>query len=168
MSIQEKTGRVRPEIMHIEYKVEVGDAIAKRSLPFLMGVMADLSGQPKQPLPALGKREFLDVDRDNFGKLQKDVNPHLDLLVENKLKNDGTQLKVELDFPSMDHFSPDGVAKQVPALNELLNLRQQLAALVARIDGKDEVTNRLEQLLKEADQAIARASADGGKKTGNG
>ena len=167
MSIQEKTGRVRPEIMHIEYKVEVGDATAKRSLPFLMGVMADLSGQPKQPLPALGKREFLDVDRDNFSKLQSDIKPHLDLLVENKLKNDGSQLKVELDFPSMDHFSPDGVAKQVPALNELLNLRQQLAALVARIDGKDEVTNRLEQLLKEADQAIASASA-GGREVTNG
>lgn len=165
MSIQEKTGRVRPEIMHIEYKVEVGDAIAKRSLPFLMGVMADLSGQPKQPLPALGKREFLDVDRDNFSKLQSDIKPHLDLLVENKLKNDGTQLKVELDFPTMDQFTPDGVAKQVPALNELLNLRQQLAALVARIDGKDEITSRLEKLLREADQAIASASGD---KVGNG
>jgi len=164
MSIQAKTGRVRPEIMHIEYKVEVGDAIVKRELPFLVGVMADLSGQPKAPLPALGKREFLDIDRDNFGKLQKDINPHLDLMVENKLKSDGGQLKVELDFPTMAHFSPDGVAKQVPALKELLELRQQLAALVARVDGKDEVTSRLEKLLREADQAIASSQ---GKEGGN-
>lgn len=162
MSNQQKTGRVRPEIMHIEYKVEVGDAIVKRELPFLVGVMADLSGQPKQPLPALGKREFLDIDRDNFGKLQKDINPHLDVLVDNKLKGDSSQLKVELDFPTMSHFSPDGVAKQVPALNELLELRQKLAALVARIDGKDEVTSRLEQLLREADQAIAGAQSKEG------
>lgn len=165
MTIQQKTGRVRPEIMHIEYNVEVGGAIAKRELPFLMGIMADLSGQPKQPLPALGKREFLDIDRDNFGKLQKDLNPHLDLLVDNKLKDDGSQLKVELDFPTMEHFSPGGLAKQVPALKELLELRQQLSALVARIDGKDEVTSRLEKLLREADQAIASAQA---KEVGNG
>lgn len=165
MSIQAKTGRVRPEIMHIEYKVEVGDAIVKRELPFLMGIIADLSGQPPKPLPALGKREFLDVDRDNFGKFQKDINPHLELRVDNKLKNDGSQIKVDLDFPTMDHFTPDGVAKQVPALKELLELRQQLAALVARVDGKDEVTNRLEKLLLETEQASDTAQT---KEGGNG
>lgn len=165
MSIQAKTGRVRPEIMHIEYKVEVGDAIVKRELPFLMGIIADLSGQPTKPLPSLGKREFLDVDRDNFGKLQKDINPHLELLVDNKLKNDGSKIKVDLDFPTMEHFTPDGLAKQVPALKELLELRQQLASLVARVDGKDEVTDRLEKLLRETEQAIDTAQA---KEGGNG
>lgn len=163
MSIQAKTGRVRPEIMHIEYKVEVGDAIEKRELPFLMGVMSDLSGQPKQALPSLANREFVDVDRDSFGKFQKDINPRLDIQVDNKLKGDGTKISVEMNFPSMEHFSPAGVARQVPALRELLELRQQLAGLVSRVDGKEEVTSRLEQLLREADKAIASTQAKEGQ-----
>jgi len=160
-SEQDKLGRVRPEIFHMKYQVKVGNAIEKKELPFLMGIMADLSGHPAKELPSLARREFLDIDRDNFTAIQRGIEPRLDLLVDN---HEGKKVKVELKFPTMEQFTPEGVVRQVPALAELLEIRQELAGLVAKIDGKEEVTSRLEKLLHEAEAAEARSGKSEGDK----
>lgn len=154
-TIQKNLGRVRPEIFHIEYEVVVGEAIEKRELAFVMGVMSDLSGDRVQPILDLSdeKRNFVNIDRDNIDDIQQKINPHLDLLVKNELAADGSNLSMSLDFPSLDSFSPVGVINQVEPLRELLKIRQELAALAARIDGKQEVTSRIEDLLKKAELA---------------
>ena len=87
-STQKKLSRVRPPRVQITYDVEVGDAIETKELPFVLGVLADLSGQPKEPLPKLKERKFVQIDRDNFDDVLKGTAPRLALRVDNKLKNE--------------------------------------------------------------------------------
>jgi type VI secretion system protein ImpB len=170
MSVQEKLGRVRPEIFHIKYEVDTGNAIEKRELAFVMGVMSDLSGDRPQPLPDLSdeRREFVEIDRDSIGDIQKKINPHLDLVVKNELAGDNSNLGLSLNFPSMESFSPVGVINQVEPLRELLEIRQKLAALAARIDGKQEVTSKLEELLRRAEKAAGAPAMSSEQPTGKG
>ena len=101
-SIQKKLGRVRPPRVHVTYDVDVGDAIEKKELPFVMGVLGDFTGQPEQPLPKLKERRFVEVTPDNFDSVLESMNPHLAFGVENKLADDPNagQLKVDLHFKS--------------------------------------------------------------------
>src|SRR5581483_6091103 len=99
-SLQKKEGRVRPPRVHITYDVQVGDAIEKRDIPFVVGVLADLSGTPDKPLPPIAKRKFVSVDRDNINDVMKKIEPRLVFRVPNRLNEDDTKLNVELRFES--------------------------------------------------------------------
>jgi type VI secretion system protein ImpB len=147
-SIHKKLERVRPPRVHITYDVEVGDAIEVKELPFVMGVLADLSGQPEEPLPRLKDRKFVEVAPDNFDQVLEACKPHLAFSVENKLSEDPNagQLKVDLRFKSLEDFEPEQVARQVKPLKELLDLRTKLADLRGGLQGND----KLEELLLDA------------------
>ena len=147
-STQHKIDRVRPPRVQITYDVEVGDAIEIKELPFVMGVMGDFSGQPTEPLARMKDRKFVEVNPDNFDSVLANMKPHLSYAVENKLSEDPNagNLKVNLDFKSMDDFSPESVARQVGPLRELLELRDRLRDLRGNMQGND----KLEELLREA------------------
>jgi type VI secretion system protein ImpB len=147
-STQHKIDRVRPPRVQITYDVEVGDAIEIKELPFVMGVMGDFSGQPTEPQARLKDRKFVEVNPDNFDSVLANMKPHLAYSVENKLSEDPNagNLKVNLDFKSMDDFSPENVARQVGPLRELLELRDRLRDLRGNLQGND----KLEELLREA------------------
>lgn len=147
-SMQHKLDRVRPPRVHITYDVEIGDAIELKELPFVLGVLGDLTGQPEQPLPRLRDRKFVEVNPDNFDSVLEGMKPHLAFSVENKLSEDpnAPNLKVDLKFKSMDDFEPEQVARQVKPLRELLDLRTRLADLRGSLQGND----KLEELLLDA------------------
>jgi type VI secretion system protein ImpB len=147
-SVHKKLERVRPPRVHVTYDVEVGDAIEVKELPFVMGVLADLSGQPTEALPKLKDRRFVEINPDNFDSVLESFKPHLSLEVDNKLSDeaDAGKLKVDLDFKSLDDFDPASVAKNVKPLRELLDLRQKLGDLRGALQGND----KLDDLLMEA------------------
>ncbi len=147
-STQKKLERVRPPRVQVSYDVEIGNAIELKELPFVMGVLADLSGQPKEALPRLKDRRFVELTPDNFDSVVESMKPHLAFSVENKLSEDSNagQLKVDLNFKSMDDFEPDAVARNVKPLKEMLDLRTRLSDL----RGALQTNEKLEELLMEA------------------
>jgi type VI secretion system protein ImpB len=147
-STQHKLDRVRAPRVQITYDVEVGDAIEVKELPFVMGVLGDFTGQPIDPLPRLKDRKFVEVNPDNFDAVLESMKPHLAFSVENKLSEDSeaSNLKVDLNFKSLDDFSPANVARQVKPLRELLELRDRLSDLRGSMQGND----KLEEALREA------------------
>lgn len=147
-SVHEKLGRVRPPRVHVRYDVQIGDAIEAKEIPFVMGVLADLSGQPVEPLARLKERRFVDVTLDNFDSVLESMRPHLAFGVENKLSDDPNagQLKVDLNFKSMEDFEPEQVARQVRPLRELLDLRTKLSNL----RGTLQTNEKLDTVLMEA------------------
>lgn len=147
-STQKKLERVRPPRVQISYDVEIGNAIELKEIPFVMGVLADLSGQPKEALPRLKDRRFVEITPDNFDSVLDSMKPHLSFSVENKLSEDSNagQLKVDLNFKSMDDFEPDAVAKQVKPLKDLLDLRTKLSDL----RGNLQTNEKLDELLLDA------------------
>lgn len=148
---QKKLERVRPPRVSITYEVETGGAIEMKELPFVMGVLADLSGNPAQPLPKLKERKFVEVNPDNFDTVLKSAQPRLQFTTENKLQPDGSKIAVELKFESLDDFSPDKVAEQVKPLRELLELRTKLADLRGKLQGNDKLEEILQQTINDAD-----------------
>jgi type VI secretion system protein ImpB len=160
-SLQKKVGRVRPPRVHITYDVEVGGAIEKRDLPFVAGVMADLSGMPDKPLPPIAKRKFVAVDRDNINDVMKKIGPRLAFKVPNRLSEDDTKLNVELRFESMDDFQPAKIAQQVSPLRKLLELRNSLANLRSSMIGNDKLENLLKEMLQNEDM-LRQAGAEAG------
>lgn len=134
--------------VQIEYDVELEGAQKKVDLPFVMGVMADLSGNPAEALPDVANRKFLEVDVDNFDKRMKAAKPRLAMKVPNTLTGEG-QLSVEMTFESMEDFSPARIAEKVEPLRKLLEQRKELEALKARIDGKVKVEEALDKLLND-------------------
>jgi type VI secretion system protein ImpB len=114
-----------------------------KEIPFVLGVMADLSGQPKQPLEKLKDRKFVEIDRDNFDDVLKSMKPRLALRVENTLQNDGSELSVELGFEKLSDFRPEGIVRQIKPLADLQDIRDQLKDLLSRTEGND----RLEEFL---------------------
>jgi type VI secretion system protein ImpB len=145
-SVQKKIGRVRPPRVHITYDVETGGAIEKRDIPFVVGVLADLSGMPSKPLPKLKDRKFTEIDRDNFDQVMAKQEPRIAFKVDNKLTDEGGKMGVELKFAKMADFQPDNVARQVAPLNHLLELRTKLSNLRSSLLGND----KLEELLQQA------------------
>ena len=147
-STQHKLDRVRPPRVQITYDVEVGGAIEMKELPFVMGVLGDFTGQPTEPLARVKDRKFVDVNPDNFDSVLANMKPHLNYSVENKLSEDpdAAKLRGDLNFKSMDDFSPENVARQVGPLRELLELRDRLADLRGSMQGND----KLEELLRES------------------
>jgi type VI secretion system protein ImpB len=147
-SVHKKLERVRPPRVHVTYDVEVGEAIEVKELPFVMGVLADLSGQPIDPLPRLKERRFVEVTPDNFDSVLESMRPHTAFSVENKLSDDSGagQLKVDLNFKSLQDFEPEQVAKQVKPLKELLDLRTKLSDL----RGSLQTNEKLDSVLMDA------------------
>ena len=146
-SSQKFIARNRAPRVQIEYDVEVYGAEKKIQLPFVMGVLADLSGKSLQAPPAVDERKFLEIDVDNFDSRMKALQPRVAFQVPNTLTGEGS-LNVELTFESMDDFSPAAIARKVDALGKLLEARQQLANLITYMDGKsgaEELVNRLLQ-----------------------
>lgn len=160
-SLQKKVGRVRPPRVQITYDVQVGDAIEKRDLPFVVGVMADLSGNPDQPLPPIAKRKFVQVDRDNINDVMKKIGPRLAFKVPNRLSEDDTKLNVELRFESMDDFQPAKIAEQITPLRKLLELRNSLANLRASLIGNEKLENLLQEVIQNQ-ELLRQAGAEAG------
>ena len=144
-SIQHKLDRVRPPRVHITYDVEVGDAIEAKEIPFVVGVLGDLSGKPDEPLPKLKDRKFIEIDRDNFNNVLEGIKPRLAFKVDNKLTDEDTKMAVELRFKSIDDFHPERVADQITPLRKLVDTRKRLSDLLSKLDGND----RLEELLQD-------------------
>ncbi len=153
-SIHKKLERVRPPRVHITYDVEVGDAIEVKELPFVMGVLADFTGQPEQPLPRLKDRKFVEVNPDNFDSVLEAMKPHLGFSVENKLSEDpdAGQLKVDLRFKSLQDFEPEQVARQVKPLRELLDLRTKLSDLRGTLQTNDKLDELLQDVVRSSDK----------------
>src|SRR5918911_3424841 len=135
-SSQKFIARNRAPRVQIEYDVELYGAEKKIQLPFVMGVLADLSGKPVDPLPPVAERKFLEIDVDNFDSRMKALKPRAAFQVPNTLTGEGN-LSVELTFESMDDFSPAAIARKVDALNKLLQARTELANLLTYMDGRD-------------------------------
>ena len=159
-STQQKLSRVRAPRVHITYDVEVGDAIETKELPFVMGVLGDFTGQPEEPLPKLKDRKFVEVTPDNFDTVLQGMAPHVAFNVENKFSDDPNagQLKVDLHFKALQDFEPEQVARQVPALRELLELRTKLADLRGSLQGNDKLDELLMETLSNTDKAMKLAA----------
>jgi type VI secretion system protein ImpB len=150
-SIHDKLNRVRKPRVHITYDIETEGAQVMRELPFVVGVMGDFSGDPTQPLRPLADRKFIQIDRDNFDDVMSRMTPGLNLKVDNKLADDGTQMAVNLAFNAMEDFEPARVAAQVPALKALLETREKLRDLMSKADRSTQLEGLLEQILKSQD-----------------
>jgi type VI secretion system protein ImpB len=147
-SSQKFIARNRAPRVQIEYDVELYGAEKKVQIPFVMGVLSDLSGNPAEPLPPIEERKFLDVDIDNFDARMKAMKPRVAFQVPNTLTGEGS-LNVELTFENMDDFSPAAVANKVDALRKLLEARQQLANLITYMDGKGGAEELVGKLLQD-------------------
>jgi type VI secretion system protein ImpB len=160
-SLQHKLDRVRPPRVHITYDVEKGDAVETKELPFVVGVLADLSGKPEEPLPRLGDRKFIDIDRDNFDAVLRGMKPRVTFRVDNKLTNDDTKLAIELRFNGLEDFEPEQVVDQIEPLKKLLEIRKQLSGLLAKLDGNDRLGARLQEILTTT-ELLQRAGKEAG------
>ncbi len=157
-SSQKFIARNRAPRVQIEYDVEVYGAEKKIQLPFVMGVMADLSGKPEEALPPVAERKMLEIDVDNFDDRLKAMKPRVAFQIPNTLTGEGN-LSVDLTFDSMDDFSPAAVAQKVGALNELLKARTQLANLMTYMDGKVGAEELISKALNDPALLQSLASA---------
>jgi type VI secretion system protein ImpB len=165
-SIHEKLKRVRKPRVHITYEVETEGAQILRELPFVVGIMGDFSGDPTQPLRPLSERKFTQIDRDNFNEIMARMTPGLNLRVENKLADDGSEMAVALKFNSIEDFEPGRVAEQVPALKALLETRNKLRDLMSKVDRSEELEGLLEQILKNENELKSLSGQLGLKQEG--
>ena len=147
-SSQKFIARNRAPRVQIEYDVELYGAEKKVQLPFVMGVLSDLSGKPAEPLPAMAERKFTDVDVDNFDAFLKSQKPRVAFQVPNTLTGEGS-INLDITFESMDDFSPAAIARKVEALNKLLEARTQLANLLTYMDGKTGAESLIQKVLQD-------------------
>ncbi|MDR0695593.1 MAG: type VI secretion system contractile sheath small subunit [Holosporales bacterium] len=150
-SRQHTLDRVRRPRVHITYDVELGDAIEKKELPFVVGVLADLSGESENPLPKLKDRKFVEIDRDNFAEIMEIINPRLVIRIANRLSDENPEISVELRFKGMEDFEPQNLAKNVPSLAELYDKRNKFKNLISKMDGNDALEALLTQIMKNND-----------------
>jgi type VI secretion system protein ImpB len=151
-STQHKLDRVRPPRVQITYDVETGGAISKKELPFVVGVLSDLAGKPTEAPPPLKRRKFVEIDRDNLGKVMESIRPRLAFQVQNRLTEEDSKINVELHFSSMDDFDPVSVVQQVEPLKKLFEARQRLSDLLAKLDGNDRLEELLQQIVESTEQ----------------
>jgi type VI secretion system protein ImpB len=130
--------------------VEVGDATEKKELPFVAGIMADLSGDPEEPLARVKDRKFVEIDRDNFNEVLDSCKPRIEFNVENTLTGDG-KMNVELNFSHMDDFTPTKIIDQVEPLRKLLEARVRLKDLTSKLDGNDDLDSLLQQVINNTE-----------------
>lgn len=148
-SVHKKLDRVRSPRVHVTYDVEIGDAIELKEIPFVMGVLADLSGKPEEALPRLKERRFIEINPDNFDSVLASMKPRVAFTVENKLSDDPNagKIGVDLRFSSMEDFEPENVAKQVKPLRDLLELRTKLSDLRGTLQGNDKLESLLQDVM---------------------
>jgi type VI secretion system protein ImpB len=157
-SSQKFIARNRAPRVQIEYDVELYGAEKKVQLPFVMGVLADLSGKPAEALPPVADRKMLEIDVDNFDERLKSMKPRVAFQVPNTLTGEGN-LNVELTFESMEDFAPAAVARKVDSLNKLLQARGQLSNLLTYMDGKSGAEELIAKVLKDPTLLQALAAA---------
>lgn len=160
-SVQSRLGKVRPPRVHLTYDVQVGDAIEKKELPFVVGVLGEFSGQPDadKPLPKLKDRKFVNVDLDNFDDVMSGMSPKSSYRVKNKLSADGGEFAVNLEFKSMDDFRPESVVQQVEPLRKLLEARTRLSDLRNKLAGNEKLDDILSDILTNTEK-LAQLSAE--------
>jgi type VI secretion system protein ImpB len=156
-SLQHKLDRVRRPRVQITYDVEDHGAMKKIELPFVVGVLADLSGSPQEALKPLKERKATMIDRDNFNEVLGKATPRAAFKVDNKLTDENTKLAVELNFKHIEDFEPAKVAGQVPVLKELLDIRHRLSNLLSKMEGNDKLDQLLADILSNTDKAQALA-----------
>lgn len=154
-SLQHKLDRVRSPRVQITYDVEIGSAIVMKELPFVLGIMADLSGNPETPLPKLRERKFVEIDRDNFDQVLQALRPRLTLRVDNMVNPDEEHMSAELFFEQMDDFTPVRVIGQIPALDRLYQIRVRLKDLMIKLDGNDALEDLLKELIENPEKRSA-------------
>jgi len=166
-STQHKLDRIRSPRVQITYDVEIGGAIQKKELPFVVGVLADLAGKPDKPLARLKDRKFVEIDRDNFNAVLASIAPRLALRVDNRLSKDqGSKLNAELRFAHIDDFTPINIVKQVEPLRKLFEARTRLNDLISKLDGNDALDSILQDVVANTEDLKQLQSATGGKVNG--
>jgi type VI secretion system protein ImpB len=146
-STQHKLDRVRPPRVHITYDVEIGDAVEQKEIPFVVGVLGDLSGKPEKPLPPLKERKCIEIDRDNFNGILEGMKPRLAYKVDNRIQDDDTKIGVELTFSSLDDFHPERIAQQIEPIRKLVEARKKLYNLLGKLDGNDKLETLLQDVI---------------------
>lgn len=164
-SIHEKLKRVRKPHVHITYDVETGGAKVVKELPFVVGVMGDFSGDPTEELKPLRDRRFVQIDRDNFNAVMARMTPGLKLKVKNTLKDDGSEIGVDLKFDSIEDFEPAQVVAQVEALRKLKEERDKLRDLMSKADSSIQLEELMERVLKNSED-LGRLKGELGIETG--
>ena len=151
-SVNEKLERVRKPRVHIKYEVETEDGAVEKELPFVVGVLGDFSGEPTKPIKPLKERKFIKIDRDNINDVMKRQSPGVKLRVDNTLKNDESEMNVNLEFNSMEDFEPAKIVEQVPELKTLKDARDKLRDLLSKSDRSDKLEKILEETLQDPDK----------------
>jgi type VI secretion system protein ImpB len=153
-SIQKRLEKVRPPRVQLTYDVEIGDAIEKKEIPFVAGVLGDFTGQqdPDKPVEKLKDRKFVNVDLDNFDEVMKGMAPKASYRVKNKLSPEGGEFAVNLSFQKMDDFRPEAVVQQVEPLRKLLEARAKLADLRNKLAGNDKLEDILAEVLSSTEK----------------
>ncbi len=162
-SIHSKLERVRKPRVHIKYDVETEGAVVEKELPFVVGVMGDFSGNPTEPLAPMSERKFVQIDRDNFDDIMARMNPGVSMKVENTIKDDGSEMAVELAFKSMADFEPGKVVQQVEPLRKLQETRDKLRDLLTKVDRSEELEAVLERVLQNEEDLKTLAGELGDK-----
>jgi type VI secretion system protein ImpB len=150
-SVHEKLKRVRKPRVHITYDVETEGAVVQKELPFVVGVLGDFSGNPTKKLEPLRDRSFVQIDRDNFDEVMQRMTPGLNLRVENTLKGDKSEMGVQLEFNSIEDFSPARVANQVEPLKKLLETREKLKEMMTKVDLSPDYEEVLQDILENTE-----------------
>jgi type VI secretion system protein ImpB len=154
-SVQKRLQKVRPPRVQMTYDVEIGEAIEKKELPFVVGVMGDFSGQSEVEQKKLRDRKFVNIDNDNFDEVLKAVEPRAVFRVPNKLTEKGSEFAVDLKFKSIDDFRPEAVVQQVEPLKKLLEARAKLADLRNKLAGNEKLEDILSEVLSSTEQLDA-------------
>lgn len=165
-SLQHTLDRVRSPRVQITYDVEIGDAIEMKEIPFVVGVLGDLSGNPDEPLPKVKDRKFVEIDRDNFNQVLAGMKPRLTYRVDNTMTDDDSKMAVELRFKSMDDFHPERVAEQVTPVRKLVDARKRLSDLLSKLDGNDKLDELLQDVISSTDSLEKLGGEAGVKKEG--
>jgi type VI secretion system protein ImpB len=160
-SVQTRLGKVRPPRVHLTYDVQVGDAIEKKELPFVVGVLGDFSGKPDpdKPMAKIKDRKFVNIDVDNFGDVMSGVSPKTSYRVKNKLTPEGGEFGVNLEFNSMEDFRPEAVVQKVEPLRKLLEARTRLSDLRNKLAGNEKLDDILSEILSNTEK-LAQLSAE--------
>lgn len=146
-SIHKKLNRVRKPRVHISYDVETEGAVVQKELPFVVGVMGDFSGDSTAPLKPLKDRRFVQIDRDNFNEVLKNMTPGLSLRVKNTISGDDSEFQVDLKFESLDDFEPANIVNQIEPLRKLVETRNKLRDLSTKADRSEELERIIERVL---------------------
>lgn len=164
-STQHKLDHVRRPRVQITYDLELAGSSVEKELPFVLGVLADLSGTPGRPQPPLRDRKFVEIDAGNFTEVMASIAPRVAFLVENKLSEAGGYLQAEIQFKSMEDFSPARIVTQVPAMRKLYEVRRRLTDLLAKLDGSGSLERRLQAIATDS-EALKKIQAEGGQAHG--